>query len=73
MALYIIKSMLGIIPIAAVLFIIIGGFQLVSSNGNEERIIKAKKTILWSVLGLAAALLSFSIIAIVQGILSGQV
>ena len=67
--LLIIRDILQLIPIAAVLFIIIGGFQMVSSAGNEERLLRAKKTITWAVLGLVFALLSFSIIAIVKNFL----
>jgi hypothetical protein len=71
MALLIIKDFLTLIPVASVLFIIIGGLQLVISSGNEEKIIKAKKTILWAILGLVFAFMAFSIVAIVQNLLSG--
>jgi len=68
----IIRDFLQLIPIVSVLFIIIGGFQMVMSAGNEERLIKAKKTITWAVLGLVFALLSFSMVAIVRNILSAN-
>ncbi|HYV34046.1 MAG TPA: hypothetical protein VE973_04335 [Candidatus Limnocylindria bacterium] len=67
--LLLIRDILQLVPIVSVLFIIIGGFQMVSSAGNEERLVKAKKTILWAVMGLVFALLSFSIIAIVKNLL----
>jgi hypothetical protein len=67
--LLIIKGLLGIIGIWAAIFIILGGFQMVTAAGNEEAIAKAKKTITWSVIGLVVSLLSFSIVAIVQNIL----
>ena len=50
----------------------IGGFQMISGAGNEETYTKAKKTIIWAVIGLALALLSFSIVAIVQDILQAN-
>jgi len=68
----IIRDILQIIPIVSVLFILVGAFQMISSAGNEERLIKAKKTIQWAVLGLVFALLSFSIVAIVRNILSAN-
>lgn len=67
------KSFLGIIGIWAVMFIIFGGFQMVTASGNEEAYEKAKKTITWAVLGLAVALLSFSIIAIVEDLLQANI
>lgn len=63
------KSFLDIMGIFAVIFIIVGGFQMVISSGDEEAYTKAKKTITWAVLGLAVALLSFSIVAIVEDLL----
>ncbi len=66
------KIMRGFIMITgiwAVAFIVIGGFKMVISQGNEEAVTAAKKSIMWSVLGLIVVLLSFSIIAIIQNII----
>ncbi len=64
----IMKGFLGIIAVWAVAFIVIGGFRMVISSGQEEAILAAKKTITWAVLGLLVAVLSFAIIAIVQNL-----
>ena len=64
----IMKGFLAVIGIWAVVFIVIGGFEMVVSSGNEEMYTKAKKTIIWAVLGLAVAVLSFAIIAIVENL-----
>jgi hypothetical protein len=64
----IMKGFLGIIAVWAVAFIVIGGFRMVISSGNEEAVLAAKKTITWAVLGLLVAVLSFAIIAIVQNL-----
>lgn len=69
MFLLIIRDFLQLLPIASVLFIIIGGFQMVASSGNEERLARAKRTVLWAILGLVIGILSFSIIAITQDFL----
>ena len=69
MFLLILRDLLQIIPVCSVLFIIVGGYQMIMSSGNEERLARAKRTIVWAVLGLVIALLSFSIVAIVQNVL----
>ena len=71
--LLILQGFLGIIGIWAVMFVFIGGFQMVMAAGDEERYTKAKKTITWAILGLIVALLSFSIIAIVQDVLQANI
>lgn len=71
--LVVVQGFLGIVGIWAVMFIIIGGFQMVIAAGDEEMYTKAKKTLVWAVLGLVVALLSFSIIAIVQDLLGSNI
>ncbi len=66
MFLLIIRDFLQLLPIAAVLFIIIGGFQMVLSAGNEERLAQAKRTVLWAIFGLVIGVLSFSLVAATQ-------
>lgn len=68
MFLYIVKGFLGIIGVWGVLFVIIGGFRMITAAGNEEQYIAAKKTITWAILGVVVAVMSFSIIAIVQNL-----
>ena len=67
------RYILGLIGIFAVLFIMIGGFRMVMSQGNEEAYGAAKKTITWAVIGLVVAVLSFSMIAIVENLLQANV
>jgi len=54
--------------IAAVLFIIIGGIQILTAYGNDEKIGKAKKTITYAIVGLLAAILSYAIVSIISAI-----
>lgn len=72
MFLAVIQAILTLVPVASVLFIIVGAFQMISSHGNEERLAAAKRTVVWAVLGLVIAMLSFSIIAIVQNFLQAN-
>jgi len=68
MFLYIVKGFLAIIGVWGVLFVIIGGFRMIMAAGNEEQYLAAKKTITWAILGVVVAVMSFSIIAIVQNL-----
>ena len=65
----VLKGFLAIMGIWAVAFIVFGGFKMVISQGNEEAVASAKKTIMWAVLGLVIGALSFAIIAMVQNII----
>jgi len=67
------QGLLAILGIFAVVFIIVGGVEMVVAAGNEEALAKAKKTIVWAVLGLVVALMSFSIIAIVEDLLQANI
>ncbi len=73
MFLVISKGFLTITAIVSVVFIIVGGFMMVISAGNEETQTKGKKTLTWAILGLIIASLSFSIVAIVENLLQAGV
>lgn len=54
----------------AVIFIIIGAIQYITSSGNPENLSKAKKTIIYAVSGLALSILSFAIVNTVVSLLT---
>ncbi|TES95898.1 hypothetical protein E3J85_01605 [Patescibacteria group bacterium] len=54
----VINALLAIASTIAVIFIIIGGYQYVTSGSNSEAQGKAKKTLVWAVAGLVAVILS---------------
>lgn len=56
----------------AVMFIVVGGVRMISSQGNSEGVKKAKETIQWAVAGVIVSLLAFSIVSIVQNILGAK-
>lgn len=60
-----------LIGMVAVVIIIISGFRMVMASGNETELTKAKQAITWAVVGLIVALMSFSIVAIVQRLIQG--
>ncbi len=66
----IINILLFLAASIAVLFIILGGFMMVTSAGNEDRVKQGKKTLIYAVAGLIVTLLSLTIVAIIQSIIS---
>jgi magnesium-transporting ATPase (P-type) len=54
------KTILLIVATIAVLFLIIGGFQYVTSAGNPDAIEKAKATILYAIIGLIACIIAYT-------------
>ena len=52
----------GSIGIVAVVMIIIGGFNFLTSAGDPGKVKKGKDTILYGIIGLVVALLAFAIV-----------
>lgn len=52
----------------AMLFVIIGGIQILTAYGNDEKIATAKKTITWALAGLLISILAYSIVQIIISI-----
>lgn len=58
----IVNVLLFLIGVLSVIMIIYGGFRFVTSGGSAESVKAAKNTILYSVVGLVVAILSFAIV-----------
>lgn len=67
----IVNALIGIIAIASVIMLIVGGFRYVFSSGNEKNVTGAKDTILYSIIGLVVAILAFAIVNFVLQQLQG--
>lgn len=65
----IINIILGLIVIASVVVIIISGFRMVGGGGNPDQVKKAKTGIIWAIIGLVVAFMSFAIVSMIQKIL----
>lgn len=65
-------TLLLLVGVVAVLFIIIGGFQYITSAGNPENVSKAKNTILYAVIGIIVTLLAYGIVRFIVDALSKQ-
>jgi hypothetical protein len=58
----VINILLYILGMVAVVMIVIGGIRYTTSNGDSSAIKSAKDTILYSVIGLIVAILSYTIV-----------
>ncbi|HTL39342.1 MAG TPA: hypothetical protein VL306_00815 [Methylomirabilota bacterium] len=65
--------LLPIVGIIAILFVIIGGFQLITARGNEEQAEAGKKTLTNAIIGLVVVILSYVIVVVVINALNGKV
>jgi len=63
----IIRGLIGISGVLALVMFIYGGVMWMTSAGNKDRVDKAQKTIIWSILGL---IIIFSSYALVNFVLS---
>lgn len=65
--LLIINFFLGFLGLLAVIMVIYGGFLYVTSAGNEENVNKAKKILLYAVVGIIVIILSFVLVRTILG------
>ncbi|OGJ42129.1 hypothetical protein A3B60_00645 [Candidatus Peregrinibacteria bacterium RIFCSPLOWO2_01_FULL_39_12] len=63
----IVNYFLGFLGLLAVIMVIYGGVTYVSSAGNDEAVGKAKKIIMYALIGIVIILLSFVLVRMVLG------
>lgn len=56
----------------AVVFVIIGGYQYITSGGNEEQAEKGQKTLTNAIIGVVVIVLSYTIITVIANLVSSQ-
>lgn len=66
----IIEALAGLAGLVATGFFVVGGFSYITSSGNPQRLEKAKRTILFSAIGLAITIAAFVLSNIVGGLAS---
>ncbi len=59
---------IGIVGGLALIFVIVGGLQLLTSYGDPEKAKKGKQTIIYALAGILIAVLSYAIVAIIAAI-----
>lgn len=62
----------AIVGIIAVVMVVIGGVNYVTSQGDSAKIQKAKNTIMYGIIGMVIALLAFAIVNFVLNGLMGK-
>ena len=68
-----IKGMLGFLGVAALIFFIIGGFKILTSQGNAEKLKSGKDTFIWAIVGLFLAFSSYIILRFVLEVITTPV
>lgn len=68
----IVNYVLSFVAVLAVLMIIYGGYLYITSGADESRLGKAKSTLIYGIIGVAIAILSFAIISFAGSLVSGQ-
>lgn len=58
---------LGLIGMVALLFMIYGGYQILTSRGNPEAVEKGREYIMYSIIGLIMAVFGFLILQVIAG------
>lgn len=63
-------AIIGVMGLVAVIFVIIGGVQYMTSSGDAAKMQRAKSTILYACIGLAICALAFAIVNFAIGIIN---
>lgn len=66
---FVVNSLMFVGIIAALGFLMWGGIKWITSNGDKEKLDSARKTIIFSIIGLVVILLAFFIIRAISSIL----
>jgi hypothetical protein len=67
----IIETLLGLLGIVFIVLLVYAGFQWMTAEGNEEKVEKAKGTIVRAIIGLAIIIAAYSITYFVFNALNG--
>ena len=68
----ILELLFVVVGILAVMFIIIGGYQYITSHGNEEQAEKGKRTLINSIIGLVVVILAYTIVTVIANTLTSE-
>ena len=61
---------LSVAGVLALFMLVAGGIMYMTAGGDEQKISTAKKMVKWTILGLALILVSYSIISVLDSILT---
>jgi hypothetical protein len=66
----IVRFMIFVGGAIAVAFIVLGGYNMITSNGNPEQYKKGLNTLLYAIIGLVIAIISVTIVSLVGSIVT---
>lgn len=66
------STIIGMIGAVALLFVILSGIQYLTAFGDPEKANKAKSSLMWALIGVVIAGLSYAIVAIIASINIGS-
>lgn len=61
----ILLALLSVAFILAIIYAVLSGYRFIVSQGNDEQVTKAKKGLLWAVIGMAVVASAWAIVKIV--------
>jgi hypothetical protein len=67
----VIRVVLGVVGAISLVIIIYGGFMMMTSAGNQEKVDKGRKALMWAVIGLIVIFGSYGISTAIFSALSG--
>lgn len=67
----VINTLLTLVGVVSVIMLIIGGIRYIISSGDQNAVTTAKNTILYAIIGLIIALLSYAAIGFITESLAG--
>jgi len=65
----ILSILLGIVALLAVLGMVVAGFMFITAGGNNDRLESAKGWLMYSIIGLAVALIGYIVVGFVASLL----
>lgn len=68
----VIKTALGVVGGLALVFMVWGGFQWLTSAGNKEKVSQGTQTMLWAIIGLLLVLSSYLMVDTFINFLAGR-
>lgn len=68
----ILSAIIGVLGLVAVGVMIVGGVNYMTASGDTAKLEKAKKTILYGLIGLIVAALAFALVQFVINVILGQ-
>jgi hypothetical protein len=54
----------------SVFFIVLGGYKMITANGNDKSVEDGRKMLIYAVLGLIVTLISYTVVVVVTNIIS---